>query len=87
MTSKATPKAKPLSASERKAAVAKATAEMDKNRKAFQGYRNADAQVRKAKKNGAAPEAKHVAAKDKHRAGHNAFMSAYARRTRLLKAS
>ena len=61
--------AKPLSATERKAQVAKATAEMEKHRPAFQAYRNADAQVRKAKKNGNAPEAKHQQAKDKNRKG------------------
>lgn len=52
MASKATtPKAeaKPLSATERKAQVAKAEAEM-KHRPAFHAYRNADAKVRKAKK-------------------------------------
>jgi hypothetical protein len=49
--------AKPLSATERKAEVARAEAEMTKHRPAFQAYRNADAKVRKAKKNGKAPEA------------------------------
>ena len=91
MASKATTpkqaKAKPLSATERKAQVAKAEAEMKKHRPAFQTYRNADAKVRKAKKNGEAPEARHENAKDKHRKGHNAFMAAYTRRKRLLKAS
>jgi hypothetical protein len=79
--------AKPLSAAERKAQVAKAKAEMDKHRKAFNAYRGADAQLRKAKKNGTAPEAKHTTAKDKNRAGHNAFMTSYTLRKRLLKAS
>jgi hypothetical protein len=60
-------------------AEAEAEAEMMKHRKAFSVYRQADALVRKAKKNGTAPEAKHVAAKDKARKGHNAFMSAYTR--------
>jgi hypothetical protein len=55
MASKATtPKheAKPLSATERKAQVAKAEAEMKKHRPALQAYRSADAKVRKAKQNG-----------------------------------
>src|SRR4051812_16881805 len=83
-----TPKqAKPVSASERKAQVAKAEAEMNQHRAAFNNYRQADAKLRKAKKKGEAPEAKLTSAKDKARKGHNAFMAAYTARKRLLKAS
>jgi hypothetical protein len=86
MPSNAPQQAKALSAKERDAQVAKATAEMDKHRKAFNNYRQADAHLRAAKKNGKAPEARHENAKDKNRNGHNAFMAAYTRRKRLLAA-
>jgi hypothetical protein len=81
MASKA-PKA--LSATERKAQVAKAEAEMKRHHTAFNAYRQADARIRAAKKKGEAPEPRHENAKDKHRKGHNAYMAAYTRRKRLL---
>jgi hypothetical protein len=51
---------------------------------AFNAYRNADANLRAAKKKGEAPEARHENIKDKNRAAHNSYMKAYALRRRLL---